>query len=316
MKLLISGILLFLVSCGGGIKYVPQNLTPVTFKVDPDYYLGRKDAFDSAEALIRSKTGKQLVKFVPASDRPNYSTVDEAYNSLGYDEHRVLFMSTYRNNLSDFPDNTAGIAVLTDKGEITKSLIVFSIFSPSVSDTKKFAQELYHETLHTLGFDHTFGTDYSIMNYSYTLAVKGLTDLDNARLAEKYPFSMENLLGKDLEKLAFEKESEKIEEISGRLSETFGLSVERSQEVAKTMVSLQKIQNKRALTEIELDQVSNKLLGFSYGTGRKAFEKYIQGDSTEIDKLLIDAANKNGVTPEDMKDLFGQYFGSINGGNI
>lgn len=317
MKALSLLILMFLISCGGGGgKWVPQNLTPVTFKVYSSYYYSRKEAFDSAEEKIRSKTGKQLVKFVPTSENPKYGTVSEAYNSLGYNEHRVLFMSSYGNNFSDFPANTAGLAVLPAKGEITKSLIVFSIFSQSVSDPTKFAQELYHETLHTLGFDHTFGDDYSIMNYDFTLKVSGLTDLDNARLAEKYPFSMEITTIKDLEKLAYQKESEKVEEMSYRLSDKFGLSSERSMEVAKTMVNISAIQNKRALTEWEQDMVSNKLLGFSYKVGKKALEKHIQGDSSNVDDLLNIAADKNGVSPENMRDLFTQYFGALNGGNI
>jgi hypothetical protein len=312
MKALSFLILMFLISCGGGTKFVPQNLTPVTFKVYSSYYYSKKDAFDSAEAKIRSQTGKQLVRFVPVSENVKYSTAQDAFNSLGYNEHRVLFKSAYGNNFPDVPNDTAGVAYLPSSGEINKSLIVFNIYAPSLADPDNFSQVLYHETLHTLGFDHTFGDDYSIMNYDFTLKVNGLTDLDNSRLAEKYPFSMEVVTIKDLEKLASFKESDKVEEMSNRLSEQFGLSMERSEEVSKTMISVSAIQNKRALTDSEQDMVSNKLMGFTYKVGKKALEKYIQGDSTEVDGLLGIAADKNGVSPEDMRDLFTQYFGALN----
>lgn len=312
MKVISFLILMLLISCGGGTKWVPQNLTPVTFKVYSSYYYSKKDAFDSAEAKIRSQTGKQLVRFVPVSENVKFPTAQDAYNSLSYNEHRVLFKSAYGNNFPDVASDTAGVTYLPSKGEITKSLIVFNIYAQSLSDPNNFAQVLYHETLHALGFDHTFGTDYSIMNYDFTLKVSGLTDLDNSRLAEKYPFSMEIVTVKDLEKLAYQKESEKVEEMSNRLSEQFGLSTERSLEVSKTIISVGAIQHKRALTDSEQDMVSNKLMGFSYKAGKKALEKYIQGDSTTVDELLSIAADKNGVSPEEMKDLFTQYFGALN----
>ncbi len=318
MKLICLLFFIFLISCGkspDGGYYVPQDWAPVTFNVPKDKYNKFKEQFDAAEALIRSKTGKQLVIFTPSDLDPKYETGLGASKDLGK-EHWVLFKENY-TTFTDVTYEMYGVSYSSaDSGKrIYKSIIVFNFTDSSFSSywaNHFFEQTLLHETLHCLGFDHTFGDDLSVMNASEVFRTDGLYDLDVTRLAAKYPFSMEVVTIKDLEKIAYQKQSDKIEKLSFGLSENFGLSIDRAKVVAQSIISYQAIQNKRALNNNELDIFSKNLMGFSYQEGKKALEKFIQGDSSKVDQLLSIAAEKNGISPENMKDLFGQYFQVVN----
>ena len=313
MKTWILLSLVFFIACAkspDGGKFVSQKNAPLTFYVPSSRYYEFKEEFDKAEALIRSKTGKQLVKYLPSDSNPQFSTGNSALFSSG-STHWILFKEDYDH----FTEMDSGIAGTTYfkyglNKELYKSIIVinFTLTQWYWDDGHNFEQVILHETLHCLGFDHTLGTDYSIMNYNYNYQVDGLTGLDVSRLSAKYPFSMEVVTVKDLEKLAANKERNRTEVMSHNLSETFGLSSERSIEVAKLMVSYQAIQNKRALSESEMNMVSNQLLGFSYSQGKDALAKYLQGEETEMDNLLEIAAKKNGTSPEQVKDILQDFF--------
>lgn len=53
--------------------------------------------------------------------------------------------------------------------------------------------------------------------------------------------------------------------------------------------------------------MTNEILGFDYKIAKKALEKHIQGDGNDLDYLMEQAADKNGISPEDVKELIGEY---------
>ena len=112
---------------------------------------------------------------------------------------------------------------------------------------------------------------------------------------------------KDLESLGANKESLGDEELIYNLEENYGLSEERAQSVAKITSSFQKIQNKRALTAKEMNIYTQKVLGVDYTASKKALEKHIQGDSSEMEALMERAAELNNTSPEAVQDLVGEY---------
>ncbi|TDJ06065.1 MAG: hypothetical protein E2O68_05525 [Deltaproteobacteria bacterium] len=112
---------------------------------------------------------------------------------------------------------------------------------------------------------------------------------------------------KDLEKLGSEFEAMEYADIQDHLSSNFGMADDRAHKVAKIVGSYKKIQNKRALTDREMNTFSKQVFGFNYNLGMDAVSKHIQGDSSEMDTLIDQAAEKNEISPEAVKELVGEY---------
>ena len=112
---------------------------------------------------------------------------------------------------------------------------------------------------------------------------------------------------KDLEKLGSEFEAMENTDIQDHLSANFGMSDDRAHKIAKIVGSYKRIQNKRALTEREMNTFSKQVFGFNYNKGMDAVSKHIQGDSSEMDTLIDQAAEKNEMSPEAIKELVGEY---------
>ena len=112
---------------------------------------------------------------------------------------------------------------------------------------------------------------------------------------------------KDLEKLGSEFEELENAEIQDHLSANFGMSDDRAQKVAKIVGSYKKIQNKRALTDREMNTFSKQVFGLEYKKGMDAVSKHIQGDTSHMDSLIEKAAEKNSISPEAVKELVGEY---------
>ena len=113
--------------------------------------------------------------------------------------------------------------------------------------------------------------------------------------------------GKDLESLGANVESLGNEELIYNLEENYGLSEKRAASVAKITSSFKKIQNKRSLTDKEMNIYTQKVLGVDYSAGKKALEKHIQGDSADMEAMMERAADMNGTSPEAVTELVGEY---------
>ena len=148
----------------------------------------------------------------------------------------------------------------------------------------------------------------SILSYNWLYDnTLNITSVDREILANKYPFTEDSSSEKDLEKLGHSIESNLNDNLANHFVENFGLTEERAQSVAKITASFQKIQNKRSLTAKEMNIYSQKVFGITYVAGRKALEKHIQGDSSEMEALFERAAEINGTSPEAVQDLVGEF---------
>ncbi len=303
----INGLVLILTilltSCGNAFMF---SKLPIIFNVPESRYYQFKTQFDETEDAFKSKSGKDLVTFVPHKEDPKYSTYQgakELYSKNG--EMWILF----KDNDSQFTNIDSGTAGLTWSDSVGAKDwgLIYMNFSLNMWSDHNFRQVLFHEVFHVLGFSHTFDDDYSIMNYDYIYKVAGMTSFDEDRLIEKYPFSLSATSVKDLEKIGARVDDKKREKLEGMLVERFGLSEDRAGEISGTVYSLNRIKQKRSLTPRELNIMSHKILGFDYGRGKKALAKHIQGDGKELEELLRLAAEKNETTPEHVRELLGEF---------
>ena len=108
-------------------------------------------------------------------------------------------------------------------------------------------------------------------------------------------FSENTASPKDLELMGAKVEDNNAVSVGERLAAQYGLSQERSQEVAKTMAVYNKLITKRALTAQEKNQFSNTLLGVDYNAAEKGLKS---GDANDFDALMEKAAETNGTSPE------------------
>jgi len=290
-----------------GLHY-PESDSPVIFYVNSQKYYTYKESFDLAEESYRSKTGKQLVHFVPRDENPKFTNFDDS-SSLWTENGERWVM--FKENQSEFQDidGAAGVALYSwnYQNQLVYGEIV--IDETEVSQGYYFQQVILHEVGHVLGFNHTFENDYSLMNYNYTYETDGLTYLDIQRTHEKYPFSMVGTYIKDLEKIAALTERKHLQNFQDYVTGEYGLSEKRAKEVSKMIFGYNKIKAKRSLTEKDKNLLTQKLLGFSYETGKKALGQMIAGESSgEIEDLFQKAADKNNIDPEHVKILIGDIF--------
>ncbi len=103
---------------------------------------------------------------------------------------------------------------------------------------------------------------------------------------------------KDLEAIGANVEKMEAKELANVLSTSFGMSEDRSFEVAKLTKAYQKIASKRSLTEMEKNHFSSDLLGVNYNDALNAFKNKLQGNGASYEDMIEKAAAKNGTSPE------------------
>ena len=113
---------------------------------------------------------------------------------------------------------------------------------------------------------------------------------------------------KDLAKVAALKEVAALDKKAKFLSSEFGLSLERSKEVARLSAHLAKASLK-GMTAAEQDTFSTELLGFSISEGKQAAKLAVEGDGSNLSNLIDAAAEKNGITPEHASKVMTKVFG-------
>ncbi len=305
-KIVLILITFFLISCGltnrdGSYKHM------VTYNVPQKYYDTYQSDLKLIESEIVSKTGKQLVRFVGNPNDPKFETLEDAYKNFRRTGEAWVYFKNSKDVFVDQGDDAAGTAYVGSPSNPT-GVILLNFSISMYWGSHNFHQVVAHEVLHCLGYDHTFGEDYSIMNYNYVYAVYGITSLDSERLSSNFPFALVTVTVKDLEKYAAVKEEKESEKYAEDLMENYGLSEKRAQVISKHLVAFRKIQNQRALTASEKDLFTREILGFGYENGKAALEKYLQGNRDSMDDLIDLAASKNEVSPEHIKELFGEIF--------
>lgn len=114
---------------------------------------------------------------------------------------------------------------------------------------------------------------------------------------------------KDLQKLAAFKQAYAIEASSKKVQQKFGLSLERSTQVAK--LALQ-VKNTPKMSDDDYDSLSKQLLGVPVSKLDAAIQKTQNNDSTasdDINDIINQAATTNGVGPEEARSLLNSMTG-------
>ena len=113
---------------------------------------------------------------------------------------------------------------------------------------------------------------------------------------------------KDLAKIQALKEVVQIEKTAEFLSSKFGLSLNRGKELASLKAHWKK-SSKKGMTASEVDAFSTELLGFSLSKGIEAYKSDLEGNSSDLENLIEQAADTNGITPEHASILMTKVFG-------
>ncbi|HVK60514.1 MAG TPA: hypothetical protein VM432_03140 [Bdellovibrionales bacterium] len=110
---------------------------------------------------------------------------------------------------------------------------------------------------------------------------------------------------KDLAKIQGMKQSAQIDRAAKSISLEFGLSQERSRELARISVKLAN-SPKRGMTPADYSALSKEVFGSSAEAINTAMAKAAQGDSEELNQVIERAAVVNGIGPEHARDILSQ----------
>ncbi len=115
---------------------------------------------------------------------------------------------------------------------------------------------------------------------------------------------------KDLEKMGAVLESVKYADLSKNLVEKYGLSEERSFKVAKLASEWSRLSKSRSMTDADAENFSKGVVGFKISDAEAAYSRLQNGDSTQYNDLMNQAANLNGVSPEHMRSIVADIVGN------
>ncbi len=276
--LLIILILNHLVSCNSSYLDPTSDLD-----VDPPTI---EDYGSGNAGLNHGKLANKFIENISQETGYNYSllkTKTKRYNFIvalnpETDDIFAINISTYN------PNNSA-----TDYLEKSAALVGFE-FLPQGYYTE-FITEI-------VGYDqNNFPIYETIANEKYRIGNE-YKHIETGLIFEKTESTP-----KDLAKVAAISEALELEKQGKLLSENFGLSLTRANEVARLTRHWQKASQK-GMTKKEIDTFSKELLGFTFSTGHKALKRAINGDPSELDQLIEKASFHNDITPEHSVKLF------------
>lgn len=121
-------------------------------------------------------------------------------------------------------------------------------------------------------------------------------------------FEKTSASSKDLAKVVAIKEAAELQKSAEFLSSEFGLSLDRGKELAGLKAHWKKA-SKKGMTTSEVDAFSTELLGFSLTSGIEAYKASVDGDKSQVETLVEQAAQVNGITPEHATKLMTKVFG-------
>lgn len=112
----------------------------------------------------------------------------------------------------------------------------------------------------------------------------------------------------DMEKLASMKEQYFLNQMGKQIEAKFGLSFERSMEVAKVAHQFNKLAGSRELTDKDADSFASSIIGHNLKEVEGAMKKSMEGDSSALNSLLEDIATKNETSPENVNKIIRTIF--------
>jgi hypothetical protein len=153
----------------------------------------------------------------------------------------------------------------------------------------------------------------NVSDYIYAHNSQNYYDLDSigANQFKDYytgiTFEETSASSKDLQKIAAVKQEISIQKSAKNLKAEFGLSDERSREVARLAVQLAGA-NKKSMTDKDYDAFSKELIGTSIGKFQSAMKAAKEGNTASMNSIIDTAAKVNGVGPEHMNKILNGLF--------
>ena len=112
----------------------------------------------------------------------------------------------------------------------------------------------------------------------------------------------------DMEKLATIKEQYYLGQMGQQLQARFGLSAERSKEIAVVAHQFNKLAGTRELTDKDADAFAISVIGHNLKDIENAVKKSAKGESEVLNEMLSDIAEHNKTTPENVNSIISTIF--------
>jgi hypothetical protein len=125
-----------------------------------------------------------------------------------------------------------------------------------------------------------------------------------------FTFAEANTQNKDLDAIANSVETANNAEVANSIVSKFGLSEDRAETLANLAVNYARLENSRRLTGADKEVFAKKALNVSYGDLESAYRASAQGNATQYNTLIGQAAQFNGMSPEKARTLMDTYFTS------
>jgi hypothetical protein len=123
-----------------------------------------------------------------------------------------------------------------------------------------------------------------------------------------FRFETNGNVSKDLETIAAQTSDASKRLLSEAISANYGLSEERSLQLANLAVAWNKLEDSREMTDADKAVFSKEALGASLKDFEKAMEKSAKGDKSDYNALLKKAGETNGVSPEHAEKILTDLF--------
>lgn len=121
-------------------------------------------------------------------------------------------------------------------------------------------------------------------------------------------FSEASQTNKDTLKKAAAVEQYLVVEMAKQVKGKFGLSAERSLQIAKAANHFRKQSTARALTADDTQAYAEEIVGANFKSIGKAFDASMKGDISGLNSIMEKAAEKNGTSPEKMTEIVTKLF--------
>ncbi|OFZ77159.1 MAG: hypothetical protein A2451_16505 [Bdellovibrionales bacterium RIFOXYC2_FULL_39_8] len=106
-----------------------------------------------------------------------------------------------------------------------------------------------------------------------------------------------------MEKIGGIEEELKVSKMSEYLTAEFGLSEKRSTDIARLTSEWSQLSKTRSMTDADANSFAVEIFGTGIDTLKNGFQKSIEGDKTDLDKLIEQAAEINEISPEHMNKI-------------
>ncbi len=255
------------------------------------------------EKLLEAETGQKFKIQKLNTERPG-STVFKNKSTGEYVAYNLnKFNRETMTKLSDFT------AIATAPGDIVRNL---------TQRTETYSNDYWVEGYWATDYDPIYDEDgnyigsvedeYYVEGY-WATETWSVTYYDGSG----FTFSARTDTSKDLDAIAADIEEGDRFSVAQEISTRFGLSEERADTLANLAINYQKLEDARKLTAADKEIFSRQALSVSFRDLQTAYKnkETIDGKKS-LGRLMHEAAQANGTTPEKMRAIVDMYFGQGN----